>query len=48
MYLMPPVRSTYNPVNKRSDVHLPPLAPFIHLGRACNAYNCHILSFPIV
>ena len=25
----PPVRSTYNPVNERSDVHPQPLAPFI-------------------
>ena len=31
-HLMPPVRSTHNPVSERSDADPPPSAPFIRLG----------------
>jgi len=32
-YQRPPARSAHNPVNERSDVHPPPLAPYITLGQ---------------
>ena len=33
---MPLVRSTYNPVNERSDVHPQPLAPLTPFGPLTN------------